>query len=67
MKKILLSITLACTFIVAGAQTELKQKIELPEGLSVEKYTNEFLDTLNIKKKLVINDYSMIGFHYVPT
>ena len=28
MKKILLSITLACTFIVAGAQTELKQKIE---------------------------------------
>lgn len=64
MKKILLSITLACTFIVAGAQTELKQKIELPEGLSLEKYTNEFLDTLNIKKKLVINDYSMIGFHY---
>ena len=40
------------------------QEIELPEGLTAEKYTNEFLDTLNVKKKLVINDYSMIGVHY---
>lgn len=26
--------------------------------------TNEFLDTLTIKKKLVVNDYSLIGFQY---
>ena len=36
-------------------------------GLSLsaqEKYTNEYLDTLTIKKSEVINDYSMIGIHY---
>ena len=27
-------------------------------------YTDEYLDTVNIKKKFVINDYSMIGFEY---
>ncbi|MCD8207965.1 MAG: PorT family protein [Bacteroidales bacterium] len=28
------------------------------------KYTREFLDTVQIKKKFIINDYTMIGFQY---
>lgn len=57
-KTIIISMTVIfCT--LASAQENL-----LPEGLTVEKYTNEFLDTLDVKKKLVINDYSMIGVHY---
>lgn len=36
----------------------------LPEGLQVEEYTNEFLDSLDVRKKLVINDYSMFGISY---
>ena len=30
----------------------------------MDSYTNEFLDTLEIKKNFFINDYSMIGVHY---
>lgn len=33
----------------------------------VEKYTDEFLDTVNVKKKLKLNDYSMIGIQYGTT
>lgn len=37
----------------------------LCSGLHAQKdYTNEYLDTLNIKKNDKINDYSMIGIHY---
>lgn len=36
----------------------------LPEGLSVESYPDEYIDSLNVKKKLVINDYTMIGLQY---
>lgn len=58
MKRLIISITtILCTFGMY-AQTEL------PEGLTAEPYTDEFLDTLNVRKKLVINDYSMIGFQY---
>lgn len=57
--KILLTLLLMVMCTVVHAQNEL-----LPKGLSVETYSNEFLDTLNVKKKLSINDYSMIGFQY---
>ena len=46
-------------FSYVHAQTEL-----LPKGLTAESYTNEFLDSLDVRKKLEINDYSMIGFTY---
>lgn len=59
MRKFISILTFICISSVVYAQ-----EIVLPEGLTTEKYTNEFLDTLNIKKKLVINDYSMIGVHY---
>ena len=34
------------------------------EKINVDKWTNEYLDTLNLKRKLDINDYTMIGVHY---
>lgn len=57
--KILQTLLLMVMCTVVHAQNGL-----LPKGLSVETYSNEFLDTLNVKKKLSINDYSMIGFQY---
>ena len=59
MKRLITAILILLTSIRLDAQTQL-----LPEGLTVEKYTNEFLDTLNVKKSLVINDYSMFGVTY---
>ena len=32
--------------------------------MSVSAQTDEALDTINIRKKITINDYSMIGFQY---
>ena len=56
MKKfIILSILLGvCT--IASAQ---KREVMLADTL-----TNEFLDTVTVKKKLKLNDYSMIGVQY---
>ena len=34
------------------------------EKINVDKWTNEYLDTLNLKRKLDINDYTLIGVHY---
>lgn len=45
--------------VTVSAQSE-----SLPKGLTVDTYSNEFLDTLDVKKKLVINDYSMLGVSY---
>ena len=59
MKKLTIVILILLSFLRLDAQTKL-----LPEGLTVEKYTNEFLDTLNVKKSLEINDYSMFGVTY---
>ena len=59
MKKLITAILILLTSIRLDAQTQL-----LPDGLTVEKYTNEFLDTLNVKKNLVISDYSMFGVTY---
>lgn len=59
MKKLITAVLIILSSLRLGAQNQL-----LPEGLTVEKYTNEFLDTLNVKKSLVINDYSMFGVTY---
>lgn len=40
------------------------QELKLPEGLTANTYTNEFLDTLNVRKSLELNDYSMFGISY---
>ena len=39
-----------------------KKDIELKDT-----YTNEFLDTVTVKKKLKLNDYSMVGIQYGAT
>lgn len=63
MKKLLTISILILSFCTAHAQKD-SLSLALPKGLTVEPYTDAFLDTLNVKKKLKINDYSMIGIHY---
>jgi len=55
---ILLSVIAVCTY----AQNLAVPRLELINRKDT--LTNEFLDTLNIKKKLNLNDYSMIGVQY---
>ena len=59
MKKFLSTVILSTILISAAAQTENR-----PEGLGADAFTDEYLDTLNVKKKLVINDYTLLGFSY---
>ena len=59
MKRFVTSILILFTSVVMSAQSEL-----LPKGLTVDEYSDEFLDTLDVRKKLVINDYSMFGISY---
>lgn len=42
---------------------KITEKVEVEMAIE-DTLTNEFLDTLNIRQKLDINDYSMIGFQY---
>ena len=54
MKKILLSFALAFAFLALYAQE--------PDGAdSTLVYTDEFLDTVKVNRKIVVNDYSLIG------
>mgnify|MGYP003297313418 CR=1 FL=1 len=59
MKKLFAVIVLISSSFMLKAQSEL-----MLEGVDIEKYTNEFLDSLDVRKKLVINDYSMLGISY---
>jgi len=59
MKRLITIISILLSSFALSAQSDL-----LPKGLTVEEYSNEFLDTLDVKKKLMINDYSMIGISY---
>lgn len=59
MKRFITIIILFLSVMALHAQPKL-----LKNGLVEEKYTNEFLDTVDVKKKLEINDYSMIGLSY---
>lgn len=67
MNKILFTLTLLCICSLTFAQdkaesTPVEKKISL-----VEKYTDEYLDTVVIKKKLKLNDYSLVGVQYGAT
>lgn len=59
MKKLFAVIVLISSSFMLKAQSEL-----MLEGVDIKKYTNEFLDSLDVRKKLVINDYSMLGISY---
>lgn len=63
MKRLIYILFLHTLCLAAHAQKDTSS-LRLPEGLTAEIYTNEYLDTVNVKKKLFINDYSMIGVHY---
>ena len=56
MKRLFAILLLSAAFTGLHAQSEL-----LPKGLTVESYTDEFLDSLDVRQKLEINDYSMLG------
>ena len=59
MKRIIISIFLITASIAVSAQSDM-----LPKGLTVEKYSDEYLDSLDVKKDLNINDYTMFGISY---
>ena len=67
MKKVLYIYILMCIYSNLYAQEDMKIS-KTDKVLSVaEKYTDEFLDTVVVKKKLRLNDYSLIGFQYGAT
>ncbi len=65
MKRILLLLS-----VLVPAVSALCQEIPAKEDtLTLKKepslaYTDEFLDTVNVKKKFIVNDYSLVGVHY---
>ena len=65
---IIIFMTLLLPFLSADAQEKNRKKIRLAEKEIVraieDTLTNEYLDTVNIRKKFELNDYSMIGLHY---
>ena len=65
MKKILLIISLFGAILTLDAQDRrLKNVTSETEITLLDTLTDEFLDTVQVKKKLRLNDYSMIGFQY---
>lgn len=66
MRKILIAILLVCTALELAAQEKMKVSGDkvMKNIAQEDSWTDEYLDTLNIKRKLDINDYSMIGIHY---
>ena len=73
MKK-LIHILLTSVFILAvlplqgqeqiAPQKKLKKIKERTIEVIEDTLTNEYLDSINIRKKLELNDYSMVGFQY---
>lgn len=65
MRKFLIAILLVWISSDALAQ-DIKKLTgdKVIEKINVDKWTNEYLDTLNLKRKLDINDYTLIGVHY---
>ncbi len=50
---------------VLSAQTKISSAEDIMKQINLkDTYTNEYLDTVSVKKSSDINDYSMIGIHY---
>lgn len=64
MKKICIIILFLSVFRALPAQEIGKDTVTAVSA--AHKYTDEFLDTVKISRKVLINDYSMIGFQYGP-
>lgn len=50
-------------FFASGLHAQKLEKAEL-KTFQADTLTNEYLDTLNVRKALVVNDYSLIGVQY---
>ena len=67
MRKILITILYVLIPLGLSAQEEIRlsdSRVTERTVMKADTLTNEYLDTLNLKRKLDINDYSMIGIHY---
>lgn len=61
MKRFITIILIISAYISASAQESLGS---FANRHAPETYTDEFLDTVTVKKTLVVNDYSLIGVQY---
>ena len=57
---IILTVLLGLSCIMTDARERAKDTLNVEIAIS-DTLTDEFLDSYEIKKKLVLNDYSMIG------
>ena len=64
MKRIIIAILLVSIPLLASAQKRSIKKAELSETSFTDTLTNEFLDSLNLRKKLELNDYILVGVQY---
>ncbi len=64
MKKTLIILVMSMIATMASAQNNVQKLTAASFETKDNKYTNEYLDTVSIKKTTEINDYSMIGIHY---
>lgn len=64
MKRIIIAILLVSIPFLASAQKRSIKKAELSETSFTDTLTNEFLDSLNLRKKLELNDYILVGVQY---
>ena len=55
---------LSIIILISSVFSLSAQDFALPKGLSVGTMTDEFIDSLDVKNKLIINDYSMLGVTY---
>lgn len=55
---------LSIIILISSVVSLSAQDFALPKGLSVGTMTDEFIDSLDVKNKLIINDYSMLGVTY---
>lgn len=63
LKRIIV-IVLALTVGLASAAMEKADSLSLPKAIE---YTDEYLDSVSLKKKFIVNDYSLIGVEYGAT
>ena len=68
MKKLFLSLLLILTVLPALSQEKPKRSLfpvkRHPKVEKVSKYPDSYLDTVNLSRKLLLNDYAMIGVEY---
>ena len=68
MKKLFLSLLLILTVLPALSQDKPKRSLfpvkRHPKVEKISKYPDSYLDTVNLSRKLVLNDYAMIGVEY---